>query len=105
MPATKYVKSKRKSFNLLELKINYKIIKLNILFLGVGKAAHELTAQDCLDISDIAQANRRYVRMKEWIEEAQRIFEDPTERHRVGNVTHAEIYEYLAWVNYLVCII
>ena len=75
---------------------------LQPLILEIPKSAHELTAKDCIDIADVAHLNRRYVRMKEWLDEAKRIVNDPNESYRVGEASNLLVNEYLAWTSYLV---
>lgn len=63
---------------------------------------YQFSAEDCKNIAEHAHASRRYVRMKEWAEEAERIMEDTKLSHRVGNVTKLSIHELLGWAYYLV---
>ena len=61
----------------------------------------QLTAEDCILIADRAHLRQRYVRMKQWLLEAERLRCDDTIPHRHGNVTKIKVYEYLAWSYYL----
>ena len=71
-------------------------------FLGIKKTKHKLTAQQCLEIAEMAHDSRRYVHMADWLKEAERIMDDPNLQDRVGNITRMQINEFLAWMNYLV---
>lgn len=79
--------------------------KRYLFVLGLQQSVHQLTAADCLDIADVAHHSRRYVRMKEWLIEAERLIIDPQLSHRVGNTSLLVIYEFRAWGAYLVSLI
>ena len=68
---------------------------------GIEPSIHKLTAKDCHDISDIAHKSRRYVRMKQWNEQASVLINDQSQQHRHGNVTRAQINMYRSWSSYL----
>ncbi|XP_047144915.1 prolyl 4-hydroxylase subunit alpha-1 isoform X2 [Hydra vulgaris] len=68
---------------------------------GIKKTKHKLTAQQCLEIAEMAHDSRRYVHMASWLKEAERIMNDPTLKDRRGNITRLQINEFLAWMNYL----
>ena len=68
---------------------------------GIEPSIHKLTAKDCHDISDIAHKSRRYVRMKQWTEQASVLINDQSQQHRHGNVTRAQINMYRSWSSYL----
>lgn len=61
-----------------------------------------MTAEDCLNIADYAHHVRRYIRMEEWADEAERIMDDPALKGRVGNASRLALYEMLSWTAYLV---
>lgn len=61
-----------------------------------------MTAEDCIHIAEYAQHQRRYIRMEEWAKEAERIFDDLSLSHRIGNVSRLAVYEILGWTAYLV---
>ena len=75
---------------------------MNTCFSGISRSAHQLTAEDCISIADYAHNKRRYIRMEEWGKEAERIFDDPSLSHRIGNVSRLAVYEILGWTAYLV---
>lgn len=68
---------------------------------GVKPSLFQLTAKDALDIADVAHSSRRYVRMKDWLLEAERLINDPSIPHRHGNTTRLAVNIYLAWAYYL----
>jgi len=68
---------------------------------GIEPSIHKLTAKDCHDISDVAHKSRRYVRMKQWSQEAAKLVNDESHPLRHGNVTRAQIYMYMSWCSYL----
>ncbi|XP_066917880.1 prolyl 4-hydroxylase subunit alpha-1-like isoform X1 [Clytia hemisphaerica] len=68
---------------------------------GISRSAHQMTAEDCIHIAEYAQHHRRYIRMEEWAKEAERIFDDPSLSHRIGNVSRLAVYEILGWTAYL----
>lgn len=73
-----------------------------VQLIGVSRSAHQMTAQDCIQIAEYAHNVRRYIRMDGWSKEAERIMDDPSLTHRVGNASRLALYELLSWSAYLV---
>ena len=82
--------------------LQYFLIALLHFLADISRSAHQLTAEDCHDISEYAHAGARYIYMEEWAKEALRIIDDPSLQHRVGNISRLTIYESIAWTSYLV---
>lgn len=71
---------------------------------GVKPSPHKLTAADCLELGTLAYKNDKYVRMQEWLEEAERIrmLNETQGIDRIGNLSAVILFEHLAWSYYLV---
>ena len=71
---------------------------------GVKPSPHKLTAADCLELGTLAYKNDKYVRMLEWLEEAERIrmLNETQGIDRLGNLSAVSLYEHLAWSYYIV---
>jgi len=67
----------------------------------VSKSAHQMTAEDCINIANYAHLAKRYVRMQEWSKEAERIMDDASLSDRIGNATRLSVYELIGWTAYL----
>jgi len=68
---------------------------------GVRPSTHQFSARDCLDIAEGGHYTQKYVRMQEWLQEANRLMQDPMLEHRQGDIELSELYEYMGWGFYL----
>lgn len=74
-------------------------------FPGIKPALHKLTAGDCYELGVLAYRNDKYVRMLEWLEQAERLRVlniTDGKIDRVGNLSSVLLFEHLSWAYYLV---
>lgn len=64
-------------------------------------SSYLFTARDALDVADIAHATQKFVHMKAWLLEAERLITNHSNTERHGNTSLAVVNNALAWSAYL----
>ena len=73
------------------------VMYLNPLSLGTKRAAHKFTAADCYELGLLAYKHEKFVRMLEWLQQAEHLKYLGTVdgEDRVGNLTEYPLFEHL----------
>jgi len=73
------------------------------LIKGTQPSLHKLTAGDCYELGVLAYRIDKYVRMLEWLEQAERlrVLNITDGIDRVGNLSSVLLFEHLSWAYYI----